>query len=705
MAKDPEKSIFDNSIQYLTIITTVIVSVILLTLTLPPPNSVSLSSYSDGEVWGRKALIADEAFPLYKSEAEIKAQKDSIRKHFKPYFKINVSQVDSSLAIVSSKAKDDQFAQFPPAYINYIKEGIKTAYERGIVSANELNEAKSKGQTEINVALDKESNLYDIDSLFTPQTAYEYVMNRDSAHFKREILNAIFSEFDHDNTVLITPNIILNAEMSASQLNSRLAEVGETKSSVKKGEKIIDYGEVIDAEKKVRIDSYVRMINEKNLSSKEGQTELLVGRALFFLGLLLALGVFLYIFRRDILRNKRSVMLIFTLVTIFPLITHLLLLFQMLNVYLLPFAMVAIFMCIFFDARTAFMALLTTILISSLGLSNPYEFVLIEVVAGLTAIFTVSELTERSELLKITLYITIVSLVFSLVFDLAQGRQIHELQGAHYQYITGGGIMILCSYPLLYLLERVFGFNSQMTLIELMNINNDILSQLSQNAQGTFNHSMNVANLATDVAKKIGAKVQLVRCGAFYHDIGKMANPTFFTENQMGVNPHDAIADEKESAKIIISHVAEGVRIAKEHNLPKEIIDFILTHHGRGYTKYFYDQWRNKQNHGKDDIEAFTYPGPNPLTKEQAILMMSDAVEATARSLKDYTAKSIFDMVNRIVQRQIDNGYFKRCPISFIELELAKRTLIDSLKKMYHTRIAYPDEKPVEEAEKSLKNN
>lgn len=667
MAKDPEKSIFDNSIQYFTIITTVIVSVILLTLTLPPPNSVSLSSYSDGEVWGRKALIADEAFPLYKSEAEIKAQKDSIKKHFKPYFKINVSQVDTSLAIVSSKAKDEQFAQFPPAYINYIKEGIKEVYNRGIVPANELNEARSKGQTEINVALDKESNLYDIDSLFTPQAAYEYVMNRDSAHFKREILNAIFSEFDRDNSTLITPNIVLNAEMSASQLNSRLAEVGETKSSVKKGEKIIDYGEVIDAEKKVRIDSYVRMINEKNLSSKEGQVELLVGRALFFLGLLLALGVFLYIFRRDILRNKRSVMLIFTLVTIFPLITHLLLLFQMLNVYLLPFAMVAIFMCIFFDARTAFMALLTTILISSLGLSNPYEFVLIEVVAGLTAIFTVSELTERSELLKITLYITIVSLVFSLVFDLAQGRQLHELQGSHYQYITGGGIMILCSYPLLYLLERVFGFNSQMTLIELMNINNDILSQLSQNAQGTFNHSMNVANLATDVAKKIGARVQLVRCGAFYHDIGKMANPTFFTENQMGVNPHDAIADEKESAKIIINHVIEGVRIAKEHNLPKEIIEFILTHHGRGYTKYFYDQWR-KKNHGKDDIEAFTYPGPNPLTKEQAILMMCDAVEATSRSLKDYTAKNIFEMVNRIVQNQIDEGYFKRCPISFVSL-------------------------------------
>lgn len=702
MAKDPEKSIFDNSIQYFTIITTVIVSVILLTLTLPPPNSVSLSSYSDGEVWGRKALIADEAFPLYKSEAEIKAQKDSIKKHFKPYFKINVSQVDTSLAIVSSKAKDEQFAQFPPAYINYIKEGIKEVYNRGIVPANELNEARSKGQTEINVALDKESNLYDIDSLFTPQAAYEYVMNRDSAHFKREILNAIFSEFDRDNSTLITPNIVLNAEMSASQLNSRLAEVGETKSSVKKGEKIIDYGEVIDAEKKVRIDSYVRMINEKNLSSKEGQVELLVGRALFFLGLLLALGVFLYIFRRDILRNKRSVMLIFTLVTIFPLITHLLLLFQMLNVYLLPFAMVAIFMCIFFDARTAFMALLTTILISSLGLSNPYEFVLIEVVAGLTAIFTVSELTERSELLKITLYITIVSLVFSLVFDLAQGRQIHELQGAHYQYITGGGIMILCSYPLLYLLERVFGFNSQMTLIELMNINNDILSQLSQNAQGTFNHSMNVANLATDVAKKIGAKVQLVRCGAFYHDIGKMANPTFFTENQMGVNPHDAIADEKESAIIIINHVIEGVRIAKEHNLPKEIIEFILTHHGRGYTKYFYDQWR-KKNHGKDDIEAFTYPGPNPLTKEQAILMMCDAVEATSRSLKDYTAKNIFEMVNRIVQNQIDEGYFKRCPISFVELELAKRTLIDSLKKMYHTRIAYPNE-TIDEGEKPENN-
>lgn len=672
------------------IIAAVVVATFLLTLILPRSEGAGYF-YSEGEPWNYSALIAKSKFPVMRTEAEIKATKDSIRSQFSPYFALDRTRVDSAIATLHHDAA--QLPGIPSNYVSHVEKCLKAIYDAGLLSLAEHDNVASTHSTTLRVADEKNVDIYDLDKIYNERTAYDYIMNADSARYDR----AILSRFELSR--YLQPNIRFDREKSEQELSALLATVSNASGGVLKGEKIIDRGDIVTPHKKKLIDSYMQANAKQASADGSSFMQQVAGQALFVLTMLLVLLVFLYFFNREALRSTRSILLIFSLVTLFPIVTHALMIFSLLNVYIVPFALVAIFTRIFYNSSTAFVTFLVTVLLASLCMSNPYDFVLIELMGGIVAIFTVTELTERSELLRITLLITLVSLGFALVIDLTHGTPITSLSRFHYFYIAAGGIMLLCAVPLLYLLERVFGFSSSMTMIELMNINNKILSSLSQTAQGTFNHSMNVANLATDVAKKIGGRVQLVRCGAFYHDIGKMANPTYFTENQSGVNPHDKLADEKQSAAIIISHVTEGIRIAHEHNLPKEITDFILTHHGRGKVKYFYIQWKNAHPGTADDESAFTYPGPNPQTKEQAILMMCDAVEAAARSLSDYTPASIGNLVSRIIDSQLQEGFFNRCPVSFVDIEIAKRTLVESLKKMYHTRVSYPELEKSEPAE------
>ena len=311
----------------------------------------------------------------------------------------------------------------------------------------------------------------------------------------------------------------------------------------------------------------------------------------------------------------------------------------------------------------------------------------------MTAISALKDLTERSQLVRVVFEVAAASALVMLGYDLSQGIDLEHLDPTLYVCIAVNGMLLLFAYPLMYLIEKLFGFTSSVTLVELSNTNNTVLRRMSKVAQGTFVHSLQVANLAAEVADKIGAKPQLVRTGALYHDIGKMLNPAFFTENQTGVNPHDELTEER-SAQIIISHVTEGLRLADKYHLPKVIRDFISTHHGRSTTKYFYIQWKNKHPEQEPDETLFTYPGPNPFTREQAILMMCDAVEASSRSLKEVTEENLKELVDRIVDGQMQAGYFKECPITFRDLSQAKRVLVESLKTIYHTRIAYPELKP-----------
>ena len=261
-----------------------------------------------------------------------------------------------------------------------------------------------------------------------------------------------------------------------------------------------------------------------------------------------------------------------------------------------------------------------------------------------------------------------------------------------FSYFIFGGILLLLAFPLMYLIEKTFGFTSNVTLFELSNTNKGLLRDLSEVAPGTFQHSITVGNLASEIANRIGANALLVRTGALYHDIGKMTDPVFFTENQAGVNPHDNIPY-TESARIVINHVTEGIKMAERYNLPVIIKNFILTHHGKGMAKYFYIKYKSEHEDEEIDATPFTYPGPNPFTREQALLMMADGVEAASRSLSEYTEENIKQVVERIIDTQVAEGYFAECPITFRDIALAKSTLIERLKSIYHTRITYPEDK------------
>jgi hypothetical protein len=325
-------------------------------------------------------------------------------------------------------------------------------------------------------------------------------------------------------------------------------------------------------------------------------------------------------------------------------------------------------------------------------LQHPYEFIVIETVAGLVAITSLRELYERSQLFKTAIIVSLTAMAVNLALDWMHTNTLTQTDYGPYNYLIINGVALLFAYPLLYLMEKTFGFISDITLIELSNTNNEILRQMSEVAPGTFNHSIQVANLAGEIANKIGAKAQLVRTGALYHDIGKLSNPIYYTENQSGINPHETLTD-IESAQIIISHVTEGMRMADKYNLPSVIRDFIATHHGQGKAKYFFIKYKNEHPDEPVDELLFTYPGPNPFTREQAILMMADTVEAASRSLTDYSEASIRNLVERLIDTQVTEGYFRECPITFRDIQYAKTVLIEKLKTLYHTRVSYPTEK------------
>jgi putative nucleotidyltransferase with HDIG domain len=351
--------------------------------------------------------------------------------------------------------------------------------------------------------------------------------------------------------------------------------------------------------------------------------------------------------------------------------------------------MVPMFVRVFMDSRTAFLSHVIMVLICAAAVKYQYEFIIVQLVSGLVAIYSLRDLSRRAQVFKTAILVMLASAVIFFALQLMQDNVVLNIDTDMYIYFIINGIFLLLAYPLMYLIERTFGFTSNVTLFELSNTNKGLLRDLSEIAPGTFQHAITVGNLAAEIANRIEANSLLVRTGALYHDIGKMANPVFFTENQAGVNPHDNMPY-TESARIVISHVTDGMKMAEKAGLPAIIKNFILTHHGRGMTKYFYIKQQNEHPDEDIDREPFTYPGPNPFTREQAILMMADAVEAASRSLNEYTEENIYNLVNRIIDSQVSEGYFRECPITFRDIAQAKLVLIDRLKSIYHTRVSYP---------------
>jgi putative nucleotidyltransferase with HDIG domain len=362
------------------------------------------------------------------------------------------------------------------------------------------------------------------------------------------------------------------------------------------------------------------------------------------------------------------------------------------NVYILPYAIVPVVVRTFFDSRTALFTHLTIVLLCSLMAPNPHEFFILQTIAGMVVTFSLKDLSERSQLIRCAFFIYLSYAISYTGILLYMEADLSKINWLMFLYFGINFILLMFAYVLVYMLEKVFGYVSGITLIELSNINKPLLRKLSEVAPGTFQHSMQVSILASEAVEKIGGNAPLVRTGALYHDIGKTANPAFFTENQTNVNPHEQISYEQ-SAQIIIGHVTEGVKIAEKASLPQSIIDFISTHHGRGKAKYFYLNYKNQFPGKEIDEDKFTYPGPNPFSKETAILMMADSVEAASRSLKNHTEEEIKDLINRIIDTQLADGLLKDAPLTFLDIEKVKQVFLDKLKIAYHTRISYPEEK------------
>lgn len=674
-----------------TLIGTVIVVVLLLVYFLPRETKFGYE-YEQGRPWRYNSLIATFDFPVYKTPDEVKAERDSALSQFQPFYTEDVQIAQRQIAAFETAWRAGRFGDVPAHCLNHVDKMLRGVYEAGMVPSADLSQMAKERTPGVRVVEGTEAVTRPITELYSTRSAYEYIVYADTINFPRELLaRCNINEY-------LSPNLSIDSAKTSAVREDLLAAVSPASGMVQSGQRIIDRGEIISAEQYKILQSFERETVRRNDPSK-GMWQVVTGQVTFVLCVIVAFVFYLRLFRREYLRSPHSILLLSSLVAIFPLITYAMVDQKFLNVYMVPYAMVPIFVRIFMDSRTAFMTMVCSVILSSLALHSNYEFVVVQFMSGMTAIYALRDLTERSQLLRVALAVFVTSSAIMLGYDLSQGIEFSHLDRSMYVYNAVNGVLLLFAYPLLYMIEKLFGFTSSVTLVELSNTNNSVLRRMSKVAQGTFVHSLQVANLAAEVADKIGAKPQLVRTGALYHDIGKMLNPAFFTENQTGVNPHDELTEER-SAQIIISHVTEGLKLADKYHLPKVIRDFISTHHGRSQVKYFYIQWKNKHQGEEPDAKLFTYPGPNPFTREQAILMMCDAVEASSRSLKEFTEESIKELVNRIIDGQVQAGYFRECPITFRDIADAKRVLAESLKTIYHTRIAYPElnTKPAEPA-------
>ena len=669
----------------------VLITVLLIVWALPRNESKQFR-YDIGKPWMYGSFIAKFDFPIYKTDETIKEQEDSLLETYQPYYNydpaVEKKQVSKFLADYQNGIPG-----LPHNYVRLIADRLHRLYQAGIMDTPEYNEAYRDSTSQVRLVSGNSAQSISLGCVYSTLSAYEQLFIDEQIAMQRPILQRC------NLNNYIEPNLIYDKGKSETERNDLLSSIPPASGMVMSGQKVIDRGDIVDEYTYRVLSSFEREIKRRSATQTQ-ITNTIIGQVIFVTLMVFLFTMYLGLFRRDYFNKPRSIAMLYTLITLFPVVVSLMMRHNFLSVYMLPFAMVPIFVRVFMDSRTAFVCHVTMILICTTAVRYQYEFIIIQLVAGLIAIYSLRELTRRAQVFKTAILVGIGSTLVYLALQLMQDNDFSSMDHDMYYHFVVNAVLLLIAYPMMYVIEKMFGFVSSVTLFELSNTNRGLLRDLSEIAPGTFQHSITVGNLAAEIANKIGANALLVRTGALYHDIGKMKNPVFFTENQAGVNPHDTLTYQ-ESARIIISHVTEGVKLAERENLPTIIRDFIVTHHGTGITKFFYIKYKNEHPEEEVDPAPFTYPGPNPFTREQAILMIADGVEAASRSLPEYTEESISTLVNRMIDQDVTDGYFKECPITFRDLAIAKLVLIERLKAIYHTRISYPEMKKASEEEKN----
>ena len=663
----------------------ILLGISILVFFMPRGTQIKLD-IKKGRPWNYGTFIARENFPILKSEEILKHEEDSLQALYRPIFEMDAELSDQQIQKFQQTFDNELRNSIPAHYRSHITGKLQEIYNRGILQTTDYERLVAEKTQGIVVSIQNMGATLALSELFTPKSAYEYLMHEaDSTRFQRGLLQRC--NLSH----YLEPNLSYDKERSQSQLENLQKQLVRYSGQVIAGQKVIDQGDIVDDQSYNILRSWQHYQEGRKRSATERFSQV-GGQIIYVTILLCCLLVFYNQFRSDYLQRTRTVLLITLLTLVFPLITYAVVKHSLLSVYIIPYCILPIFIRVFLDSRSAFITHVISILLSAIAIASPFEFIVVQLVAGLVAIYSLRSLSQRSELFTAVMLVTLASLCCHLCFELVRmsvftGQEKYDVDT--YIYIIMNGFLLLISYLLLFPFERLFRFTSSVTLVELSNTNNEVLRRLSEEAPGTFQHSMQVANLAAEVAVTLGAKSQLVRTGALYHDIGKLDAPVFFTENQSGVNPHDNLSYTK-STQIIISHVRKGLELAEKYKLPEVIRQFIATHHGQSKAKYFYIKYKQENPLLQVDENFFTYPGPNPSTIEQAILMMCDSVEAASRSLSEYTEENISTLVQRIIDSQVQEGYFNHCPITFQDIATTKQVLTEKLMTIYHTRVQYP---------------
>lgn len=603
---------------------------VVIVLLFPRYNNSFRYHYEIGKPWGYSMITAEFDFPIYKTDEQMQEEQQKLLSTFTPYFR----------------------------YLPRVQREVM------VISLQDMEWMQEHGYSRIALLSGGVSKVYPLSNVYTPKTAYD--------KYRYEIVQ----------------NLVLDTAKTLTMRENLLATLSPTQGVVQKGEKIIDRGEIVTERTYQILQSLRRAYDNESLGQRQ-RTLSIMGEAILVVLFLALFIVYLYVFRLTYLRNTNTVL--FFCLQMFLVIALACLALQFnLSVYLIPFVWVPILTRVFFDSRTALFLHFTTILIVSIVVPAPVEFFFIQIVVGMVAISSLGDMTRRAQLIRTAGWILLTQVIAYTAFSFAQTGAWNAINPWMYLYFFICALLIVGCYGLIYAFEKMFRFISSITLVELTDINSELLHTLAERAPGTFQHSMQVSNLATEAAKAIGANALLVRTGALYHDIGKIADPLYYTENQQGVENPLLKMDPRDAAQVVIAHVAEGEKIARRNHLPEVIINFITTHHGASLVRYFYNTYANAHPGEEVDASLFRYPGPKPSTKEGAILMMADAIEARSRSLTEFTEEAISKAVDQMIDSQIADGQFAETPLSFKDVEDIRRVFKTRLSSMNHHRISYP---------------
>lgn len=662
-------------------------AVAIIILVLPRTGHQSSYSYDLNQPWKYHLLTAEFDIPVYRDAATTARLKDSINRNFVPFVKRDDAVATANVKRFHALAQEHA----APEDVTLVTRMLAEAYGRGILEQSVYDSVTSRHQTSLRTIHDNITNdastakTIELGDMRSPVEAFRHI---DSLYSQARGGKKMSGDIGKALNITLIPNVTLDTPIDYRFRSNEYAAVNAAQGVIKKGQRIVDLGEIVTPQIYTNLNTYERMIKEQHMDQK--QTFYSLGQVLLITLVFVIFYLYLFNFRKDYFSSPR--VLSFLMIVILVVILLAIFMFESVSygIYLVPFAAVPILVIVFLDSRTAAVALTATVLISAMMATFQYQFILMEIMAGIVTTFSLRQLSKRSQLLMTAIYVFVVYCVCYTISLLLETGNLENFSTRIIGMLGVNCVLLSFAYFLVVLVEKIFGFTSTVTLVELSDINNKLLRRLAEEAPGTFQHSMQVSTLAAEAARSIGANVQMVRTGALYHDIGKLSSPIFFTENQHGVNPHDGLTPQA-SAHKIISHVTLGLQLAAKEKLPGVIRSFIAEHHGKGLTKYFYTIAHNENPNV--DIKDFQYPGPNPQTKETTLLMMADAVEAASRSLTDFSEVSISNLVDRIIDGQIADGLYADSTLSFHDITRVKQTFKSRLATIYHSRIAYPEDR------------